>query len=161
MRYNILTWDAPQSISILQQDRGEEGIYVPDISNDKPILGFNYTSFQYIEQSDIYEIDGIPMNDEQKAECLRYIQSIVPPIEWFKKDVILIPQKYLNNTDKWLIRKIETGAEIPEGIANKRAQARVLDEVIREANTIESIEEARVLILEILGPCDSCGNKKA
>ena len=160
MKCNILTWDAIQSICILQQDRDKEGIYVPNISNDKPQLDFEYTSLQYIELANIYEVDGAPMSEKQKNTCKVYIESILPPIEWFKKDIINIPQKYLGSTDKWVIRKIETGADVPEGITNKRAQARQLHGVVTTANTLESIEKARVLILEVLGKCDSCGNSK-
>ena len=159
MTYNILTWDNKQNICILQQDRGEGIIYAPAISNEKPLVGFDYDSFQYIEQADIYEVNGLPMSKEQKALCLAYIKSILPPIEWFNKVIINKPLQYLNSTDKWIIRKLETGKEIPDSISAKRAQARELDSLVKAADTLNKIEEARVLIQEILGDCDSCGNK--
>lgn len=57
----------------------------------------------------VYEVNNPPLTDEQllaqqKAEA----------------------KQYLNNTDWYVTRKVETGADIPEDVIVKRAECRVL-----------------------------------
>lgn len=57
---------------------------------------------------------------------LSKIKSIPTQESIQKEQEIREALRYLSDTDWLAVRKIETGKEIPEGIAEKRAQARDL-----------------------------------
>lgn len=80
---NILTWFAPSNNGAFQKT-AELGIF-SDMLTVKPTFSFEFTSMEYIEQANRYMIDGIPMTEEQKAECLAVINAHQVGIEWYKQ----------------------------------------------------------------------------
>lgn len=128
---NILTWHAPSNNGAFQKDsgllnpqgNGQNFIY-SDVITTKPIMSFEYSSFNYIEQANMFDIDGIPMTDEQKKECKEVIDSIKPPMEWFKNVKKSSALQYLKSTDWYIVRKMDTGEEVPTDVREKRADAR-------------------------------------
>lgn len=80
---NIVTWHAPSNNGAFQK-QSELGIF-SDMLTVKPTFSFPFTSMQYVEQANIFEVDGQPMTDEQKAECLSFINNRAIPFEWYKQ----------------------------------------------------------------------------
>lgn len=54
-----------------------------DMLTVKPTFSFAFTNMQYIEQSNVFTIDGVPMTVEQKLEVLTAIDKVVPPLTWY------------------------------------------------------------------------------
>lgn len=79
---NILTWYAPSNNGAFQKT-AELGIF-SDSLNVKPTFSFEFTSMNYIEQNNTFDIDGIPMTEEQKTEVLEKINATEVPIEWYR-----------------------------------------------------------------------------
>lgn len=79
---NILTWVHNQN-GALQKLVGTDRLYSPSLSV-KPILTFEFLNLQYIEQANIFKIDGKVMTAPQKAEVLAYINAQVVPIDWYE-----------------------------------------------------------------------------
>lgn len=79
---NIITWHAPSNSGAFQK-AAEIGIF-SDMITVKPTFSFKFTSMEYVEQANLYTIDGIEMSDEQKAECLAYINAVTIPMEWYR-----------------------------------------------------------------------------
>jgi hypothetical protein len=80
---NILTWYAPSNNGAFQK-MSELGIF-SDLLTVKPTFSFAFTSMNYIEQSNIFDIDDIAMTDAQKAEVLAIIEATIIPITWYKQ----------------------------------------------------------------------------
>ena len=141
MGQNILTWDDKQQHGALQIDLGEEGIFCTDVITQAPLFSFPYTNFVYVEQEKLFKVDGKEMTAKQKAEVLTVLKAVIPniPFEWYKRDIIGVPQRYLDNTDKFVIRKLETDEELPEGMAKLRAEAREYVDKVRDCNTQEQL----------------------
>lgn len=79
---NILTWHAPSNNGAFQKS-AELGIF-SDMLTVKPTFSFAFTSMNYVEQSNTFDIDGNPMTAAQKAEVLAKINATVAPLEWYR-----------------------------------------------------------------------------
>ncbi len=123
---NILTWYAPSNNGAFQKNT-ELGIF-SDMLTVKPTFSFAFTSMNYIEQNGTFDIDGVPMTDEQKAEVLAQIEAVIVPVEWKKNVRKQEPMGYLASTS-WYVERLNdpsSGKAIPEDILAKRAEARTL-----------------------------------
>ena len=121
---NILTWYAPSNNGAFQKNT-ELGIF-SDMLTVKPQFSFAFTSMNYIEQNGTFDIDGVPMTDEQKAEVLAQIEAVIVPLEWKKNIRKQEPLGYLSSTDWYYARKMETGQEVPAEVVEKRMASRAL-----------------------------------
>jgi hypothetical protein len=119
-----MTWHAPSQNGAFQKNT-ELGIY-SDLLTVKPTFSFEFTSMNYIEQNNTFDIDGVPMDDAQKAEVLAQIEAVVVPVEWKKNVRKQEPMGYLSSTDWYYARKMETGEEVPAEVVEKRLAAREL-----------------------------------
>lgn len=84
---NILTWHAPSQNGAFQKST-ELGTF-SDTLTTKPTFSFEFTSMEYVEQANRYMIDGVPMTEEQKAECLAVINAHQVGIAWYKQVKLL------------------------------------------------------------------------
>lgn len=102
----------------------------------KPTMSFSFDSFIYSEQAERFEITYLNkksiMTDEQKEECKQRCKNWVQelgqagnPNEAQKKEMMDIQNtRYLESTDWYVIRNIETGKPIPEDVIEAREIAR-------------------------------------
>jgi hypothetical protein len=91
---NILTWETRSGI--LQKET-EMGAYSVQIA-EKPSLSFDFNTLKYIEQSNIYEVDGLPLTTSQKKEILKLIGKVKVPLDWYKEIVGMNEyQKYMTD----------------------------------------------------------------
>jgi hypothetical protein len=94
---SIMTWHAPSQNGAFQKNT-ELGIY-SDLLTVKPTFSFEFTSMNYIEQNNTFDIDGVPMDDAQKAEVLSQIEAVVVPVEWKKNVRKQEAISFLNSTE--------------------------------------------------------------
>ena len=67
------------------------------------------------------------------------------------------------NHTGWYVERLQdptSGKAIPEEVISKRTAARQIMDLVDIAETLERLEELRVIALETVGDCDSCGNNK-
>lgn len=60
-----------------------------------------------------------------------YEEPELTPEEKLNQDIFEY-QNYLNSTDWYLVRSLETGAPVPEEVTQKRAEARIAIDALRE-----------------------------
>jgi hypothetical protein len=119
---NIFNWNKDTNNGVVQK-WFEDWIF-SDVMREKPIMSFDFEQLEYHEEINMFRIDGEPMTEEQKAECLLKLEEYSVPEEWVINVKTFLFKKYLNETDFYVIREIEEGTPIPEAIKNSRAEAR-------------------------------------
>ena len=92
----------------------------------KPELSFEYSQLTYgaIEGVNQYYANGvdITLNEEQITEIELYISGVTEDVQ---QSTNLAARDYLLLTDWYIIRFLETGAEVPEDVSTGRTQARL------------------------------------
>ena len=92
----------------------------------KPELSFEYSQLTYgaIEGVNQYYSNGvdITLNEEQITEIELYISGVTEDVQ---QSTNLAARDYLLLTDWYIIRFLETGAEVPEDVSTGRTQARL------------------------------------
>jgi len=98
------------------------------LSGIKPTFSFNYDELQYHQSNKGYLVgtDWFDMTEAQEAEVEAYVEAIlVDEALGAKLDTNSNNLGYLYETDWYVIRKLETGVEIPADVLTKRAAARL------------------------------------
>jgi hypothetical protein len=124
MNEKIMTWYNPHNNGAYQKNT-EYGIF-SDLLTVKPTFSFEFTSFNYNETINQFNIDGVDMTEEQKAEVLQAIIDRPVPNEFYINVRTAESKWYLQSTDWYVIRNVETGEPIPADVTQKRAEARIL-----------------------------------
>ena len=124
MNEKIMTWYNPHNNGAYQKNT-EYGIF-SDLLTVKPTFSFKFTSFNYNETINQFNIDGVDMTEEQKSEVLQAIIDRPVPNEFYINVRTAEPKWYLQSTDWYVIRNTETGEPIPADVTQKRAEARIL-----------------------------------
>ena len=135
MNENIMTWHQPSNNGAFQKNT-EYGIF-SDLLTVKPTFSFEYTSFNYIEQTNQFNIDGVDMTSEQKTEVLMAINNFVIPNNFIVHNKIRKALDYLSQTDWYITRFIETQKPIPNEISLKRENAREYISNVKLDSTIK------------------------
>jgi hypothetical protein len=101
---NIITWYAPHGNGAFQMETNL-GLW-SDLITTKPLFSFSYTSMNYNESANQFDIDGEIMTVAQQTEVLNYINQIVPPISWVKNKINnIIISNYKNTMSQYSIGK--------------------------------------------------------
>jgi len=109
------------NISIMKAD----GRHV--LAAQRPQFSFQYQALKYLASVQEYMLNGqiIPMTPEQVQEVGAFLANIEPSPELsIKVAENYRNRKFLADTDWYVIRKMETGVEIPQDITQARATAR-------------------------------------
>ena len=96
-------------------------------SNTTPTFSFDYDVLTYTpnERSRFWQLERHKLTEEQEAEVERHISGIVVDKELTTQMAQNHQaRKILAQTDWYVIRKMETGKEIPDNIISLRMQAR-------------------------------------
>ena len=96
-------------------------------SNTIPTFSFDYDVLTYTqnERSRFWQLERHKLTEEQEAEVERHINGIVVDTELTKRMAQNHQaRKILAQTDWYVVRKMETGKEIPDNIISLRMQAR-------------------------------------
>ena len=96
-------------------------------SNTTPTFSFDYDVLTYTqnERSRFWQLERHKLTEEQEAEVERHISGIVVDTELTTQMAQNHQaRKILAQTDWYVIRKMETGKEIPDNIISLRMQAR-------------------------------------
>ena len=96
-------------------------------SNTTPTFSFDYDVLTYTqnERSRFWQLERHKLTEEQEAEVERHISGIVVDTELTKRMAQNHQaRKILAQTDWYVVRKMETGKEIPDQIIAMRMQAR-------------------------------------
>ena len=107
--------------------RKKDGILIR--SSTRPTFSFEYETVTYTENEKtvFYNLERRNLTVEEQEEVLRYISTIVIDQELSEKMTANAQAKsILEQTDWYVIRKIETDKAIPEDITSMRVQARIL-----------------------------------
>ena len=107
--------------------RKKDGILIR--SGTRPTFSFEYETVTYTENEKtvFYNLERRNLTVEEQEEVLRYISTIVIDQELSEKMTANAQAKsILEQTDWYVIRKIETDKAIPEDITSMRVQARIL-----------------------------------
>lgn len=136
---NALSWNkyTGQGIVVKATNLGE---YVTTLT-EKPELGFEYESLNYIEGNGAFDVDGQSMSEEHKSICIKYITNVVVPVEWEKNIRKQEPLTYLNST-AWLSDKFTEIVTIYKEITVEEFEAKYHDIYVKR-------KEARALINSI------------
>jgi hypothetical protein len=97
---NMLTWHAPSNNGVFQKET-EFGTF-SDLLTVKPTFSFSFTNMNYMEQSNLFDIDGVRMTDAQQAEVLSVILETEVPLSWYKQ----VKQSQLSGTYKSSINSL-------------------------------------------------------
>lgn len=162
LTYNGIVWTDWQKTGFSQKEVVNWGIFTSGVHTTKIDLGFEYTNVKYLEQSGEFEVDGRPMTQQELLLCKQYLDGIIIPLQWYKSIIANFCITYLNNTG-WYVERLQdptSGKAIPEEVISKRTAARQIMDLVDVAETLERLEELRVIALESVGDCDSCGNNK-
>ena len=124
MNEKIMSWYNPHNNGAYQKNT-EYGLF-SDLLTEKPKFSFDFTSFNYNETVNQFNIDGVDMTEEQKAEVLQAIITRPVPNEFYIYVRTAEPKGYLQSTDWYIIRNTETGEAIPADVTQKRTEARAL-----------------------------------
>ena len=92
-----------------------------------PSFSFDYDVLTYTqnERSRFWQLERHKLTEEQEAEVERHISGIVVDTELTKRMAQNHQaRKILAQTDWYVVRKMETGKEIPDQIIAMRMQAR-------------------------------------
>ena len=98
-------------------------------SASRPPFSFDYEVLTYtpIERSRFWKLERHKLTEEQEAEVERHIDSITVDTELTTRMAQNHQaRKILADTDWYVVRKMETGKEIPADIADMRNKARSL-----------------------------------
>ena len=96
-------------------------------SNTIPTFSFDYDVLTYTqnERSRFWQLERHKLTEEQEAEVERHISGIVVDTELTTQMAQYHQaRKILAQTDWYVVRKMETGKEIPDNIISLRMQAR-------------------------------------
>ena len=96
-------------------------------SNTTPTFSFDYDVLTYTqnERSRFWQLERHKLTEEQEAEVERHISGIVVDTELTTQMAQNHQaRKILAQTDWYVVRKMETGKEIPDNIISLRMQAR-------------------------------------
>ena len=107
--------------------RKKDGILIR--SGTRPTFSFEYETVTYTEKEKtvFYNLERRNLTAEEQEELLRYISTITIDQELSEKMTANAQAKsILEQTDWYVIRKIETDKAIPEDITSMRVQARIL-----------------------------------
>ena len=162
LTYNGIIWTDWQKTGFSQKEVVDWGIFTSNAHTTKIDLGFEYTNVKYLEQSGEFVVDGRPMTQQEILLCKQFLDGIIVPLQWYKLVVANFCIKYLNNTG-WYVERLQdptSGKAIPDDVISKRAAARQIMDQLDLTESFERVDELRVLALETVGKCDSCGNEK-
>ena len=81
MNINILTWSNKSNNGAFQKPIGID--IFSDMIVVKPVFTFTFTDLYYVEESNLFTVDGSEMTAEQKFEVEAKISATVPPPEWY------------------------------------------------------------------------------
>ena len=98
-------------------------------SASRPPFSFDYEVLTYtpIERSRFWKLERHKLTEEQEAEVERHIDSITVDTELTTQMAQNHQaRKILADTDWYVVRKMETGKEIPADITDMRNKARSL-----------------------------------
>jgi hypothetical protein len=93
----------------------------------RPQFSFNYQALQFGQSVHVYVNDGVEyqMTDAQKEEVLNFLNNLEVSEEKSRQYAeSLANLKYLEATDWYVTRMIESGVPVPEDILAARAAAR-------------------------------------
>lgn len=109
------------NISILKAD----GRHV--LTAEKPQFSFPYNAITFINavQEYLYNNQTIPMTEAQVQEVSNFLNTVEPdPVLGAKVIENRRNRQFLQQTDWYVVRQVETGVPIPPDILELRAQAR-------------------------------------
>lgn len=119
---NILTWDDTTQSGAFQNSN-VDGIF-SDMVTVKPVLSFEFTNLQYISINNTFTVDGRELTAAEKAEIETIINQVTPPTGWTYGVRSAASNRYLRDTDWYVIRQLELGTPIPADIVTERQAAR-------------------------------------
>lgn len=128
MANRILLWNSVNNEGILSKET-PLGIFSVRIT-DKPDLGFNYVSFNYIEPNNGYDINGRLMPEPTKLTIAAYIDNYQIPVEWYKDiKTELVAERY-NQIVYNIIGKVDASEMASWVSQENEARAYLLDNTI-------------------------------
>lgn len=96
-------------------------------SNLKPEFSFDYDSLRFSTSIKEYNLSGqvFGMSEAEQQELLDYLATVEEDAEMTARVARTAKcEQYLNATDWYVVRKIETGAEIPADVTAERQTCR-------------------------------------
>lgn len=130
----ILTWtDQFGGYGTISKDDTGPNVYS---FTTKPDLSFDFDTLYYEDFAKRYLVNDADMDGSQQDECIEWVDDHVDAIAASPPPVIPATAtqeelqsgnalEFLKATDWYLVRQAETGAAVPQGILNKRAEARL------------------------------------
>lgn len=96
-------------------------------SNQKPEFSFDYDSLRFSTSIKEYTLAGqtIGMSEAEQRELLDYLATVEEDTAMTTRVARTTKcERYLNATDWYVVRKMETGAEIPADVTAERETCR-------------------------------------
>jgi len=130
----ILTWtDQFGGYGTISKDDTGPNVYS---FTTKPDLSFDFDTLYYEDFAKRYLVNGADMDESQQDECIQWVDDHADAIAAGPPPVIPATAteeelqsgnalEFLKATDWYMVRNAETGIAIPQGILDKRAEARL------------------------------------
>lgn len=113
----------------------ENGFFVEDIIIDDNYVGVGAETIVFKAVTDGFikpKWDGTDWVEGEDTEVLEQIEA-----DKIQQEINISSRQYLKNTDWYIIRNIETGAETPIDILEKRAEARL--KIVEIEESVEDV----------------------